>query len=499
VRSIAKPIFVGAGLFFALCAAAVLCLNIYLQSNGVQLKLRQAASRITGFEPVISQTYYTPWSGLTVSGIKIPQADNSKKPLLAMRSVKCRVSLTALLQGRILIKDVTFEQPSLLIVQGQSGVWPIGSALPFQDLDKKPAGSRQPLRDTNSAKAPAFDTTPHSHQDSTPVLSAAEPEEKSPKRAMRQIVENIRIHEGQAFFYPAQGRPIRLEGFEAEGKVSPDGSTLGVFRIKTAAFTDLLRCTDITGNFQYLDGQLQIQDMKGAWAQGTLKGNLEISKTPAPFFNGALVAENVSLQKLAEEAGFSAEGTQGSLFAKTRLQGIPGRPESFAGEASASLTEARMQPIDPLRQLGELLRINELRVLELRNAQMALTIRDGKILVNSLELESSNLLVDATGEAGLNGSLNLDARFHVTQKLLQDSLGFMGSKFQASDRVGYAQMPFSITGNMTRPKSDLLDKLVGVRLGDDVSGLLKNLLRIPKKEKKKKKDTQPAATPAPTN
>jgi ribosomal 50S subunit-associated protein YjgA (DUF615 family) len=38
--------------------------------------------------------------------------------------------------------------------------------------------------------------------------------------------------------------------------------------------------------------------------------------------------------------------------------------------------------------------------------------------------------------------------------------------------------------------------LVGVRLGDDVGGLLKNLLRMPKKEKKKNK---PAATPAPTN
>jgi ribosomal 50S subunit-associated protein YjgA (DUF615 family) len=57
-------------------------------------------------------------------------------------------------------------------------------------------------------------------------------------------------------------------------------------------------------------------------------------------------------------------------------------------------------------------------------------------------------------------------------------------------------MPFSITGTITRPKSDLLDKLVGVRLGDDVGGLLKNLLRMPKKEKKKNK---PAATPAPTN
>lgn len=498
MRSIAKPILIISGIIFVLCATAVLCLNIYLQSAGVQLKLRQAVSRSTGFEPVISKTYYTPWSGLTLSGIKIPHADNAKKPLLAVRSMKCRVSLTTLLQGRILIKDVTFEQPSLLVVQGQSGVWPGGSALPFQDLDKKPAAPRQAPQDAGIAKFPTPDTNPDSHQSPPALPPTAQPTKDMPGRATPMLVENIRIHQGEAFFYPAQGRPIRLEGLEAEGKVSPSGSATGIFRIKTAAFSELARCTDITGNFEYHDGHLKITDMQGSWAQGTLKGALEISQTPDSFFTGSLAAENVSLQKLAEEAGFTAEGTQGFLFAKTNLQGIPGQPESFTGEASASLTEARMQPIDPLRQLGELLRINELRILELRNAQTALIIRDGKILVDRLELESANLLVDATGEAGLDGSLDLDSRFHVTQKLLRDSLGFMGSKFQTSDREGYAHMPFSITGSMSRPKSDLLDKLVGVRIGDDVGGLLKNLLRMPKKEKKKK-ENQPAATPAPTN
>jgi hypothetical protein len=330
------------------------------------------------------------------------------------------------------------------------------------------------------------------------MAPAAEPAKEMPVRTTPLIVENIRIHEGKAFFYPARGRPIRLEGLKAEGKISPDGSATGIFRIKTAAFSEMARCTDITGNFEYQDGHLKITDIQGSWAQGTLKGALELSKVPTPFFTGSLAAENVSLQKLAEEAGFTAEGTQGFLFAKTNLQGIPGQPESFTGEATASLTEARMQPIDPLRQLGELLRINELRILELRNARTALTIRDGKILVDRLELESSNLLVDATGQAGLDGSLDLDARFHVTQKLLKDSLGFMGSKFQTSDREGYSHMPFSITGTMARPKSDLLDKLVGVRLGDDVGGLLKNLLRMPKKEKKKK-ENKPAAAPAQTN
>ena len=498
MHSIAKPILIIAGIIFVLCATVILCLNIYLQSAGVQLKLRQAVYRATGFEPVISQTYYTPWSGLTVSGIKIPQADNVKKPLLAMRSVKCRMSLVALLQGRVLIKDITFEQPSLLVVQGQSGVWPGRSALPFQDLEKKPPVTRQPAKDAVTAQKPNPDATPTPQQAPPPAAPTTQPEEEMPVRETPVLVENIRIREGQAFFYPAQGRPIRLEGCAAEGKASPNGSTTGVFRIKSAAFAELARCTDITGKFEYSDGQLKITDIQAVWAQGTVKGSLEISKTPGPFFTASLAAENVSLQKLAEDAGFTAEGTQGFLFAKTSLRGIPGQPESFTGEASANLTEARMQPIDPLRQLGELLRINELRVLELSNAQTALTIRDGKILVERLELESTNLLMDASGEARFDGSLDLNARFHVTQKLLKDSLGFMGSKFQPSDREGYAHMPFSITGTMSRPKSDLLDKIVGVRLGDDVGGLLKNLLRMPKKEKKKK-ENKPAATPAPTN
>ena len=498
MHSIAKPILIIAGIIFVLCATAVLCLNIYLQSAGVQLKLRQAVYRATGFEPVISQTYYTPWSGLAVSGIRIPQTDNAKKPLLAVRSLKCRLSITALLQGRVLIKDITFEQPSLLVVQGQSGVWPGASALPFQDLEKMPAVTRQAAKDAETARKPTSTPTATPHQAPPPAVQAAQPEEAMPERTTPVLFEHIRIHQGQAFFYPAQGRPILLEGCAAEGKVSQNGSATGVFRIKSATFADLARYTEISGKFEYQDGHLKITDIEAVWAQGAVRGSFEISKTPGPFFTASLAAENVSLQKLAEDAGFTAEGTQGLLFAKANLQGIPGQTESFTGEASANLTEARMQPIDPLRQLGELLRINELRVLELRNAQTALTIRGGKILVDRLELESSNLLMDASGEARFDGSLDLNARFHVTQKLLKDSLGFMGSKFQPSDREGYAHMPFSITGTMSRPKSDLLDKLVGVRLGDDVGGLLKNLLRMPKKEKKKK-ENQPAATPAPTN
>lgn len=497
MHSIAKPILIITGIIFALYATAVLCLNIYLQSCGVQFKLRQAVVRATGIEPVISQTYYTPWSGLTVSGIRIPQTGDAKKPLLSVRSMKCQVSLTSLMGGQILFKDITLEAPSLLLVQGQSAIWPTGAAVPFPNLEKNKKPASQAGHQVELAQEATAPLTPN--PDASSPATPVPKEEHKAKAARPVLFENVRILDGQAAFYPAQGgRAIRLDGLSVDSRVSPEGVARGSFLIKSATLFESVRQKDITGQFEYQDGYLKITNLQAAWANGTVKGDFEISNAMEAFFTASLTVENVALQKLAEDAGFTAEGTQGLLFAKANLKGIPGDPKSFTGEASANLTEARMQPIDPLRQLGELLRINELRMLELQNAQTALSIRDGKILVDRLEVETANLLMDASGEALLDGSLDLDARFHVTQKLLKESLGFMGSKFQTSDREGYAQMPFSITGTLSRPKSDLLDKLVGIRLGDDVGGLLKNLLRMPKKEKKKK-ETQPAATPASAN
>lgn len=498
MHSIAKPFLIIAGIIFALCAAGVLCLNIYLQSAGVQLKLRQAVAQATGFEPAISKTYYTPWSGLTVSGIKVTQPDKSKKPMLSVRSMKCRLRFSSLLKGSLVIKDITFEEPSLILMQGVSGMWPRESALPFQNLKLKApsAGQTTPVSE-GSNEAPTHAPTPSLQiaETTDSISETVEPRKLSQNSPV--VVEKISIHQGSAAFYPAEGgSPIRLDGCAVEGSLLQNNSATGSFRIKNATFSELARCTEITGDFEYHEGYFKITNLQAAWAQGTLKGSMELSDGPGSFFVGSLEAEKVSLQKLAEEAGFSAEGTKGELFAKTHLQGVPGKPESFTGTATASLAEARMQPIEPLRQLGELLRINELRVLELRTAETALMVRDGKIFVDRLELESSNLLMDAIGEAQFNGALDLDARFHVGNKMLKESLGFMGSKFKPSDREGYSHMPFSITGTLARPKSDLLDKLVGIRLGDDVGGLLKNLLRMPKKEKKKNK---PDSQPDPTN
>jgi hypothetical protein len=153
-----------------------------------------------------------------------------------------------------------------------------------------------------------------------------------------------------------------------------------------------------------------------------------------------------------------------------------------------------MEPIELIRQLGELLRVDELRMLALKNAEAVFSIRDSRVIVEELQLTSENLMIDATGNAGFNGDLDLSARLHVNDKLRKETRGLLGKNFQPSEAEGYTHMPFTITGSLDRPKSDLLDKMVGLQIGQDVGGLLKNLLRTPKK-KKNKPATEANSTP----
>ena len=43
--------------------------------------------------------------------------------------------------------------------------------------------------------------------------------------------------------------------------------------------------------------------------------------------------------------------------------------------------------------------------------------------------------------------------------------------------VEYRKIPFSVTGRIDNPKTDLLDKLIGANVGQDVGGMLVNILR----------------------
>jgi hypothetical protein len=133
--------------------------------------------------------------------------------------------------------------------------------------------------------------------------------------------------------------------------------------------------------------------------------------------------------------------------------------------------------MDFLIKLGELLNIDELQLLKLSDAKIDVTIRDERVQVDDIILKSDNLILRGNGPIRFNGKMNLDARLLVNLKLQRQLRGALGKNLVDSEDPEYRQIPFSVTGRIDNPKTDLLDKLIGTKVGQDVGGMLINILR----------------------
>jgi hypothetical protein len=139
-----------------------------------------------------------------------------------------------------------------------------------------------------------------------------------------------------------------------------------------------------------------------------------------------------------------------------------------------------LEPLDFMRQVGTLLRIEELQLLELAEARARVRLAAGELLVEDVHLQSENLIIRSKGTVQLDdGALDLQSRILVNESL-QRSLGGLISRFlEASDTEGYRQLPFRVYGTTARPRTDLLDRVGAGRLGSEVGRFLQNILGAP--------------------
>ena len=464
MQKISKPILIAAASVLGLCGLAILGANLYLQSKDVQNRIQDAASRAAGMPLRIQGTSFTPWSGVSVSGITVSQSDGKSAPLLDVSSVSVGFRFLPLLSGKIVISDVLLINPLITSVQRADGTWQPPQRYNASDAPASPGGGVP----ASSQPATGGTVTPVRETPATPVATPQQPVD----------IERLRIRNGRSLFYDNKGGLLlELEGISVVARVPADGPATGDFKIHEAIIAGALHPRKLSGHFSWANGKLDIPNIVGQWADGELTGSFLLDPAPAKRFAATVAAGNVSLKKLAEEAGMNGNGKKGGLFLKGQIAGTPGMPDSFSGSAELNLQNAVLQPLDFIRQVGDLLQVEELQMLRLKTAEAFFTIRDSKVIANKLVIQSENLVIDAEGPTSFDGKLKLMARLHVNEKLRRDSHGLLGNNFEKSDREGYTQMPFTITGSLARPKTDLLDKLIGIRIGQDIGGLLKNLFR----------------------
>ncbi|HET7237844.1 MAG TPA: AsmA-like C-terminal region-containing protein [Terrimicrobiaceae bacterium] len=450
-------LFVAAGLL-VLAAIVLLCINLYLQSGGVQQRIRDSAQRALGAEVKIGSTMYLPWSGLVIRGIKIPDPENASMNFVEADALRVRFALGPLIERRFVVTECTLFQPKVMVRQAESGEWII------------PLGRQR----VEVAEAPRAD-------------APTQPKGVSFKAEL----QHVRLRGGSVVVINSKSREVAtLERTDIAAQIAPDHSAKGILEIGRSDFFGALKPRNIGGPFTWNGRTLEFPEIQGSLAGGKITGKYLIETGEEPKFTLALQLSGVLLRKLAEEAQVEPGKTEGFLQGSLDLAGDPRDTATFGGTGHFELVSARLRPVEFLVKLGELLQIDELQLLKLSDARIDATVHNERVQVDNVILKSDNLILRGSGPVRFNGKMNLDASLLVNRKIQQQLKSVLSKNFIDSEDPDYRELPFTVTGRIDNPKTDLVDKLIGAKVGQDVGGMLMNILRSGASQKpEEKKET----------
>jgi hypothetical protein len=465
MRPIAKPFLAGIAILFALVAVALLGLNAWLALPATRESLQREISRAVGMPVTIGSTIALP---LPLPVIRI--GNIQAQALSGLNAFKAEVitlqpKLSDLLLGRITASGVSLKNPSLRITTD-----PRPSAPPSEPNFQDPAPSSESV---SPLPSPTL-TTPAS------IKITATPS-----------VQSVRINGGDITYLDAAGRPILvLKGLDVRSSLEV-GAWKGMATAASAVIGSGLILRNIQAPFssssQSSTGaplSVDLTPLSALLGDGTLSGNATISTDPhSPDYSITLHLEGAKLGRLLADASMGSSSAEGAISGDVRLAGTAGKGATMNGEGTLLCNDVTIQPVDFLRQIGQFLSIDELKLLRLTEGKCLFRIEQGRFVIDDLLLRSENLILAANGPLGSTGELNLDSRLLFNEKLTSRLRGLLGNKLTPAPEQGYTQLSFRVTGPALSPKTDLLERLTGIKIGGDLGGigaLLQGLFGAPK-------------------
>src|SRR5438445_11610251 len=139
VKKLRRITLIALGVVIGLGAVLLIGVNLYVQSQGAQAKIQQELSRRLGTPLEIRSMSVTPWSGLQLSGITIPQTSSTgPRHFLEAKTFRLRVRFLSLFSRRLVIKEVSLIEPNVVWPQNAEGKWRLPSSQAKQSSGVSP-------------------------------------------------------------------------------------------------------------------------------------------------------------------------------------------------------------------------------------------------------------------------------------------------------------------------------------------------------------------------
>ena len=448
-----KVILVVLAVLVAIVGIALLGAKTYVESAGTRARIEAQLGRVLGLPLAISKVNLSPFSGLTISGVTVPGEDGN---FLEGATFRARCRFVPLLQRRLEIYGLRAENPKIVWREGADGKWTLPQRAKVEsDEPKKESGPKE-------KKAEGFQVTVDGLKIADAAIELLDNEKKTVVKLM-----GVNIDYGIL-------TPERVEG------------EMRIDRVQWAA----LAITQVHAPFKYTPDAVTLAPLEGTVAGGALKGSLSLQpKVQGIPFNADLKLRAGDVSKLMNETGWAPNQFFGRIDGFVEMRGTVRKLVKVEGKGALSLTGAEIKGFEFFSTIAEGLHIPELADLKLGDSSTEIRLGDEKVFIDSLALNSPAVKVLANGLVRLNGRITVDARLALAPGTIQQLPDFV-REFVANVN-GENGIDFKVGGTLSKPKTDLLDKVSGKRALGQAMDVVGNLFGDKKKKDDKKKEKKP--------
>ena len=486
VRKFGRLILFGLTGLLILAAVVLLGMNLYVQSQGTQARIQRELRRHFGADLHIGRISVTPWGGLKLSGITIPQSDQPDAAnFLEAQSFNLQLRFLSLFSRKLVITEVALVDPKVIWQQNEQGKW----RLPSRTEKESPPARESALPEP---ELPAF--TPNIEL----LPSPTPPAETSPaalppvKERRGEIVTEIRrlnLRNGNFRFLDRSARLVAaFENVGIRSLLSAPDALRGKATVEKISLRDRFFLQQLATPLRYESGELELSQISARIGDGEITGRFSLqSQTEDSPFSVDAKFRNVQADRLIIEASGPAGILQGKLEGSFQATGKTADADALAGTGEILLHDGQLRQYPLLVAVGQILQIDELTQLHLEQAEAKYHIAPGVVTVDQLDLRSQNIHLTATGTINFSGKLHLDSRLSINDQIYNRLFKAIRANFQPGDEPGFYAVDFQVTGTLDRPKTNLLEKAVG----GDLKDFLRSIWRGKLDRAKKKKDNVP--------
>ena len=503
MKKVTRILLIVLGAILGVAILILIGVNMYVQSQGTQARIQRELSQRIGTTLHVRRVSVTPWAGLKLSGITIPQTQPGVPgDFLAAKTFRLRVQFRSLFSQPLVIKEISLINPDVFWAQNADGKWRLPSS-PQESLARISAPKKieapPPVEPVARTSNPSLEKVSETKITAAVVPSAPFAVETVKTAAFTPEVRRVNLVHGRFRFLDEKLKPVAMfddVDFHSNFRTATD--VRGNISIAKTSLRDRFFLEEFRSPVRYDSTGLEFSQITAHGGDGEITGHFEIQpQTKDSPFTASIKFRDVQADRVVSEAGGVAGTITGKLEGFLEASGNTADSNALAGTGEIILRDGQVQQYSLLVALGQLLQIEELQKLHLDQAEVKYHINPGVVTIDQLIFRSQNIRLSATGTVSFEGKLHLESQLAVNEKMRSQLFQAIRQNFQPTDDPKYSAVSFQVSGTVGRPKTNLMDKLMGRDL-KDLSSVISSFMGGSKSEKAKKKKgaEESAATPS---